>query len=55
VRLVHALPFLAGAFAFGWIDGMLWGISQLLTAGLCSGLVKVGMTISWFKEWRRGY
>jgi hypothetical protein len=55
VRFLHALPFLGFAFAFGWVDGMVWDVSPLFTAVFCSGLVFLGMCVSWFREWRRGY
>jgi len=54
VRLVHALPFLALAFGFGCVNNLAWGAEPIVLGGfLCSGLVAVGMTVSWFREWRR--
>jgi hypothetical protein len=56
VRFVHALPFLAGAFVFGCVNGYAWGVTEVplwFHGALCSGIVAVGMTVSWVKEWRR--
>jgi len=55
VRFVHALPFLALAFGFGIVNGWAWDFSPMISAVATSSIVAVGMAISWFKEWRRGY
>jgi hypothetical protein len=57
-RLVHALPYLALAWGFGWVSGWFWAlpeISPVISAWLCSGAVAALMGWSWFKEWRRAY
>lgn len=56
VRLLHCLPFLAAAWAFGYVNGWLWGIgTPVIMAWVQVGLVFFLMCCTWFNEWRRGY
>lgn len=55
-RLVHALPFLAGAYVWGWFSVWLWGdaFPRYFGGALCAGVVALGMAATWFREWWRG-
>jgi hypothetical protein len=57
VKLVHAIPYFAAAYAFGWASCWFWGdvIPRNVGGALCAGGVMFGAALDWFKEWRRGY
>jgi hypothetical protein len=57
VKLVHAIPYFAAAYAFGWAACWFWGdvIPRNVGGALCAGGVIFGAALDWFKQWRRGY
>ena len=56
VRLAHAMPFLAGAWAFGWVAGWFWAVPPITpwaSAWIAAGLLAFLMGCTWLKEWRQ--
>jgi hypothetical protein len=54
-RFLHALPFLAGAWFFGWASTWAWGSPFPPHVGgwLCLSGVALLMLRDWWREWRQ--
>jgi hypothetical protein len=56
VRLIHALPFVAGAYAFGAVATIVWRASLPVHLGgaACASIVVIEFAAIWWRQWWRG-
>jgi hypothetical protein len=54
-RLLHAIPYLIGAWFLGYGLGWFWDLSPTIVAHIEAGGVGFLMCCTWLREWWRGY
>jgi hypothetical protein len=56
VKLLNALPFVAGAYVVGAVATIIWRapVSAHWGGAACAAIVVIEMAASWWREWWRG-